>query len=138
LEILDNAGERYTVEIVNGDDHLYVSLLWRNIRIAKAMFTLLGHQAKLCDIVVKTNVVVKYSQWRQVLGCVKTRNFRSKGLGTKLLLVSIDEAKARGVRRIEGEMVGKDLVRLERWYQSAGFVTSPGSNAIVLNLKSEN
>jgi GNAT superfamily N-acetyltransferase len=102
------------------------------------MLLLEGDTAELCDIVVKDDIVVNYSWWRQLLGSVKTRNFRYKGLGTKLLLVCIDAATARGVRRIEGKMVGDDLARLRRWYQSAGFVTSPYSNAIVLNLKAEN
>lgn len=138
VDIFDSVGERYAAEIISGADYLYVFLAWQNIRIAKAMFTLLGDEARLCDILVKDDIVVNYSWWRQLLGRVKRRNFRSKGLGTKLLLVCIDEAKTRGVRRIEGKMVGDDLARLRSWYQSAGFATSPYSNAIVLNLKSEN
>jgi GNAT superfamily N-acetyltransferase len=137
LEIIDSAGDRYRVDIVSGNDYLYVFLAWRNIRIANAKLSLHDDHAELCDIVVKDDIVVNYSWWRQLLGNVKTRNFRSKGLGTKLLFISIGAAKARGVDRIQGERVGEDLARLRRWYQSAGFLTLPDSNAIVLNLKSE-
>lgn len=53
-----------------------------------------------------------------------TRNFRRRGLGAHLLPYLIEQAKRRGVRRIEGKLTQSDLVNtpfLPAWYTKHGF-----------------
>lgn len=53
-----------------------------------------------------------------------TRNFRGRGLGAHLLPYFIEQAKRRGIRRIEGKLSRSDLENapfLPDWYAKHGF-----------------
>jgi GNAT superfamily N-acetyltransferase len=54
-------------------------------------------------------------------------NFRNQGIGSQLLATIIAYAKSKRLKRIEGQMVEKDLEpnpKLPQWYENRGFSVS--------------
>lgn len=133
MHIYDNQGAEYEVQILWEEPSLSIFAFWKGIKIGKVFISIANGSAELIDVVIEHEVVVRYSEWRKLLGLVKKKNFRGRGLGTRLLQVAITELKLRGAQEVRGEMVG-DVRRLTGWYRTMGFTQISGSNRIHLKL----
>lgn len=90
-------------------------LIWRRRVAVRVDISVTGSDAELIDI---RHIPLTPWPWSRLP--LFQRNYRGRGLGTLLLRRVFSELKARGVRRISGQIVG-DAERLKRWYRREGF-----------------
>jgi GNAT superfamily N-acetyltransferase len=83
--------------------------------VVRADFAIEGSVAELLDI----RHISLANSIRRWLGL--RRDYRGRGLGTKLLTASLAELKSHGIRRVYGRIEGTHVERLKRWYRREGF-----------------
>lgn len=120
-------------------DLVYFKLEFRKACAAYAKCRIDGDVLVLVDIFVEDRCVVRHPDfiWRLFGRKTLEVNFRKQGFGSQLLTTVIAYAKSKGLKRIEGRMVEKDLApypKLPQWYKKHGFKVNEKSSMIFLDL----
>lgn len=129
--ISDNEGRQYRLCVVSDDDNFFhVKLKYRDEVVGEVKCILRSpDEMQLADILVYDEVVHSPQNFfdmflKIVFGRNKTVNYRQRGLGTTLLNFVISHAHNRGVKRVYGTVVERDITNrpsLFQWYQRHGF-----------------
>lgn len=132
----DAQSRKFELEVCWNAPFLSRFVVYKNIRVAKALVNVSAPCAKLSDVIVSDRIVTSYVLWRDLLKCPKFENFRGQGIGTALLENVLAKLRTQGVTRVDGEMVTEDhqMAALERWYARNGFVRRPGTDMIYCDL----
>jgi hypothetical protein len=105
-----------------------LQLCFNGIPIGHIYFHFSGELAELCDLEIRDDLLLPSSSvLGRLLGKKRRTSFRGRGFGSALLKFFIEHAKRNGMRRIEGKMVGKDMLpqpQLPNWYHKRGFSVS--------------
>lgn len=92
--------------------------------VGYAKVSIAGNTANLSDLYVTDKIGYRWPSFMSLPFSFKRKhNFRNNGIGTKLLLRSIDLAKLAGCNQMKGWMHG-DIERLQLFYTSLGFEIS--------------
>jgi 3-deoxy-D-arabino-heptulosonate 7-phosphate (DAHP) synthase len=131
--IRDRTGRVYRLSVTDDTDTVYNAIVLDG-HIWVGEFKCLVHSInvlELCDIVIWANALRRDNFVVQIVRAImrqpQTINYRSQGLGTELLRYIIEQARNKGMKRIVGLVVPRDLANtpnLIEWYQSAGFVVT--------------
>jgi len=86
---------------------------------------------KLADIRINEAATIQFRKlsWLGILSSIRSedRNCQRLGLGTQLLKHSLERLRARGAKRIVGNIKGHDFAKnpnLPKWYANLGFTVT--------------
>lgn len=128
--IFDSFGCQYQIcVIVDDDNFFFIKLKHYDEIVGEAKCTLNLHEMVLEDIIIYDEVVRTPQNFLDIFLKVafnrnKPTNYRQRGLGTSLLKFVINHACYKGIKRISGRLVERDLAsnpNLFKWYQKHGF-----------------
>ena len=92
------------------------------------------------DIIIHSDVIhAPEHSWAALWEFVvkpKPIDYRRRGLGTHLLQLAIKKARQRGIKRIYGSLIQKDInnnPNLVKWYKKHGFEIVPPSQENIEN-----
>lgn len=128
--IFDSFGSQYHLcMIVDNDNFFFVKLKHCDEIVGEAKCTMHLHEMVLEDILIYDEVVRTPQNFLDIFLKIafnrnKTTNYRQRGLGTSLLKFLINYACYKGVKRISGRVVERDVANnpnLFQWYRKHGF-----------------
>ncbi|MEG4531048.1 GNAT family N-acetyltransferase [Microcoleus sp. D2_18a_D3] len=134
--LLDREGREYRLKVDGDKDRYFIAkLLYRNSEVGmiNCVFDPPG-ELMIGDLLIHNDIIhtpphLLAALWR-LLVKPKPIDYRQKGLGTHLLQFAIAIARQRGVRRIYGSLIQKDInnnPNLVKWYKKHGFQILPPS-----------
>ncbi|MDP3072290.1 MAG: GNAT family N-acetyltransferase [Opitutaceae bacterium] len=125
----DDLGAAYSYTLTVCDELHDWRIFDANRRIGYVWCLLCDEEFKLADWKFERELVVPRKLWARLLGLSpEIRNYRRRGLGSRLLPLIVEHARKSGARRITGMISSEDLAEfpaLVSWYGRFGFTFAP-------------
>lgn len=138
--LTDNSGLRYYLKVIEDSDDLFYVELWRKgdwVGYADYLRYPMNTEITEVNICIRndfgptrrnrdySNPPPWFKESLTITGLKRdNKNYRSRGLGTKLLNLLIEHAKERKVQRLYGSVMNDDIDKtpgLVEWYEWLGF-----------------
>jgi GNAT superfamily N-acetyltransferase len=124
--IIDNYGKEYTLTLDEIDNTLSLHLYRRDEQIGRAncVVNVSTNRVLIGDIVIDEDKKLNGLDLIEAMLKKEPKNYRRRGLGSKLLQVIFEYAQRLGAVEICGNIVQKDLAAnpgLLHWYRKHGF-----------------
>ena len=135
LTIVDKYGDAYLIELFEGDQFFAMRVYRGDVQIGYARCLVEDGHVDLADIKISGRLernrffVLLLRPFRRFM----TKNYQSRGIGSKLLKEIIAYSREIGSVSIVGSLVGEKGL-LSQWYSRHGFEVDMSTGKILLRL----